>query len=312
MAALLPDTPIEIVLSGASVLLTGVGLWLMYSPPNSDLGLSEPQKSRTLGGVILGVVLCVSLVWLDRSYIGAKAVASLLSESASIREELSSAKRVYSLNFEIVGAPASVSGLKMLNGVDPFQLIPGARVIGKAANVPLGSYSITAPPIEDPEALPNGALHPDIDLLARLGVDVIVAPNQLEFESRIEEVTGSNLVIHFLPQIAEGHVADVDVRGLSGVSFERCFPSEPESDTTNLTIRQIWLPGWIVQADGQRVAVGPDSLGLVTATVPSGCHVINIAYQPMADIVGMVISGLTVVVVIFLAVWDVWNVQHNA
>ena len=90
------------------------------------------------------------------------------------------------------------------------------------------------------------------------------------------------------------------------VSYSRLSPNKilvetNTSEPTVLVISEAWFSGWNVQIDGYNTSIGSIS-NLLAVSLPTGKHTITFSYEPAAFEVGAVISLLSLLAVIAIAV----------
>jgi hypothetical protein len=226
---------------------------------------------------------------------------------------------VYSPSFTVLPHQAEQGGLLTLHGINPFQLAWSAEVIDTAAGVTGDGYSITAPRLppdsEDP-ATALRAVHPNVGLLAALGVERVVASYPIDtaglaapgadappFVYRVDEArplaylveTGTNpaLALDAMP-LASGR-AEVTM-----LTPNRVVVAAESSGDALLVLTQAWAPGWRAQVDGRPVEVRRVGGVVQGVMVSAGATRVELVYRPLADFVGLAISGSTA---LLLAAW---------
>jgi hypothetical protein len=214
---------------------------------------------------------------------------------------------VYSPSFALIGPAAARAGIPTLHGVDPFQLQSSATLIAQAAGAPLTAYSIVAPPLPPGEDNPATALRaatPDYDLLGDLGVAWIASAfpldgDRVHLQARWEEM--------YLYAVRDQD----DTLAECMVSPNRRFIT-PTAGSGPVIVVQAWAPGWQAWADGRPTPVRRTDEGLIAIEAPPGTRVIAMAYRPVADFVGMGITGATVLGLVIVAAIHKRGAKVNA
>lgn len=306
---LLPRVPPSVVGFGAALAGTGIGLWLMGRPQGTGL------KPRVMAGsaALIGT-LATSLLLLDRTLVEGHPLAEAESSDQALIAALGEfCDTVYSPSFHLLGPAAARAGIPILHGADPFQLRWSAEAIAQAAGVEWRGYSITAPPLPSGEQVEvttalRGA-HPDVDRLAVLGVRWVIASFALDAEGLplrgqvgdvyLYETSGGPPTL-ITPQQADAPLTPIAQRSHSTcgrhpnrllVASYDTLPAEG-SETAILVLPQAWAPGWRAWVDGQPAPVRRVGGVLIGVEVPAlGPHNVEVVYRPLADFVGVGITG---------------------
>lgn len=303
-ALALPDLPPVLVGAGAAVFGTGAGLWLAGGGL-ADLAAffdhSARRRGRLVGIGVLLVTLTLSLLGVDATLVRARSMADIGRPEQAIVDEIDgSCGSTFSPTFSLIGPAAAQARIATLHGVDPFQLQWSAESIAAAAGVEPDGYSVIAPPLPPGEIdLKNVNL--DVDLLQRLGVCWVVAGPGLSPDGmRLAAQTGGVSIYRLPAEQPEAGVTIIDSDLSAG---NNAFEAEVCSDTRlgRVVIRQAWAPGWLARVNGKPAStVAWNGLLAVEFEYSSGCHVVEVAYRPPADFIGMAITGVTGVA---LAAW---------
>ena len=239
-------------------------------------------------------------------------------DQALIEELRDNCNVVYSPSFALVGPTAARAGVRTLHGVDPFQLQWSTLAISQAAGVELTGYSIVAPPFPPGEDDPAAALrdvHPDTGLLAALGVRWVASEFPIEDDELLLAASvGSMYLYEVHREVGLLGMAEERSQLVGACSCGPCgeCPNQfqlvlPDSsvylEPGVLVVPQAWAPGWRAWVDGESIPVQRVDGALMGMEIPSdGEHVIKLAYQPVADFVGMGITGASV---LGLTAWGV-------
>ncbi len=305
--------PESLVSAGPILLGTGLGLWLARDPAG--------HGGQCAAGLGLGLLVLVTpLVWVDRTLVEGRPVAAIDAAERRLVEEMGGfCDRVYSPSFVLVGPVAVQSGIQTLHGVDPFQLVWSAEAVARAAGLSLQGYSITAPPLPEEAEDAGMALRdaqPDTSLLTALGVNWVISrfpihSDGLTFHSQVGDYylyeTQGGPPLFIPPDQVDAPLAAGNQRvhnacgGSPNQLLDASFDTLPYAGPVVLVIPQSWAPGWRAWVDGVPVPVQRVGGVLVGVELPSpGVHTVRIAYRPLADFVGMSVTGAAL---LFLLGW---------
>jgi hypothetical protein len=76
-----------------------------------------------------------------------------------------------------------------------------------------------------------------------------------------------------------------------------------------LVVTESWYPGWVARLDGVVAPVSPADLAFRAIVVPPGSHHIEFSYEPASVLIGLWISGSSVVV---MAAGGAWLLMRNS
>lgn len=310
-APALPGLPPVLVGTGAAVSGTSIGLWLAgggLADLAAFLDQSARRRGRLVGIGVLLVTLTLSLLGVDATLVRARSMADIERPEQAIIDQIDgSCGSTFSPTFSLIGPATARARIATLHGVDPFQLRWSAESIAAAAGVGLDGYSVIVPPLPPGEIdLKDVSLN--VDVLQRLGVCRVVAgPGLLPQGMQLAAQTG-DISIYRLP--AERLEAGVTIIDSDLSAGNNAFEAEVCSDARlgQVVIRQAWAPGWLARVDGKPASTAAwNGLLAVEMKHSSGCHVVEVAYRPPADFIGMAVTGMTVVA---LAGWLVFHRRH--
>ncbi len=209
----------RLVAAGAAGLLMACGVTLLVTGlidlPQSAAALMIAQ-GLGLAGVLLAVLLrrgrarvvAVSLIALTFADVAVTGVQWLewrgadewRAPYADLVAALEDADVVYSPSYALPQEVARVGGLRLFNGVDPFQLRAFVEAMEAASNVPVEGYSVVLPPlgaVESEDDLPfvNEGINPNPAELARWRVSHVIAAYEFDVVglTYVETVGGVNI-----------------------------------------------------------------------------------------------------------------------
>ncbi len=307
--AFLPEAPPNVRGFGAALAGTGIGLWLLSEPPGMELRLRVGGGSAVLIGTLVA-----SLLLLDRTLVEGRLLADVESSDEALITALGEfCDTVYSPSFVLIGPAAVRAGIPTLHGADPFQLRWSAEAIAQAAGVEWRGYSVTAPPLPSDERVEVAtdllSAHPDAERLAALGVRWVVASFPLHEKGLTPHGQVGALYLYETsggpPTLIAPQQVDAPLKPLAQRSHSACnrhpnrllaasYDTLPAGggETAVLVLPQTWAPGWRAWVDGQAVPVQRVGGVLVGVEVPAlGPHHVEVVYRPLADFVGMGLTG---------------------
>lgn len=279
-------------LTGAGAALTGTGLGLLVlgrgpSLPALRRWLPSVQPVWIGGGMILATLIA-SLLLVDRMLIEGRPLKEVNAGDTAILAQLPErCALIYSPSFDLLSPAAAEASIATLHGVDPFQLRGSAEAIARGAGVPVQGYSITAPPIPAGNQRPEHALAAtkiNYDALADLSVSVVVSRFPLTSERLGLNVASDSFYIYQLVQArTSACYAGPNRLTVTGVP-----------DDSRLILPVSWAPGWRASSGGKALAISSAS-GLLEVESPpgEGPFTVELRYRPLADYIGIMISGLT-------------------
>lgn len=303
----LPGLPRVLAGTGAAVFGTGTGLWLAGGG-TTDLAvffsLSARNLSKSVGRGVLLVTLTLSLLGVDLTLVRARSMASIERPEQTVIDVMGdSCGSIFSPTFDLIGPATARAGLATLHGIDPFQLRWSAENIAAAAGVGLDGYSVIAPPLPPGEIDPR-TIDLNFELLKVLGVCGVVSrqdvpPGELPVYAQLGDVD-----IYRIPDaqvtMPPGYALEVSPSlGTNTLEVEACS----DAGLTHIVIPQAWAPGWKAWVDAKPASTIPwNGLLAIGFDYSSGCHMVKASYRPLADFVGMGITGFTI---LGLAVWAI-------
>lgn len=151
-------------------LLLGIVLLLVL------YGRLNPQRLA----MVLLVLLALDTAWNGTGWVEWRGPEHWLAQQDELAQALGDAGRIYSPNVAVEQQVAAAYELRLLGGVDPFQLRGIVEAIALASGIPGDGYSVVQPPLADIESdadlgQANCAAQPDLELLAQWDVSYIVS-----------------------------------------------------------------------------------------------------------------------------------------
>jgi len=293
--ALIPKLPGAIAWLGGSLLGTGAGLALA-GPLRGEARSGPWSQSVWAGPFVLVATLAISLFGLDATLVIPHSVTDIEQPEQAIIARLDpGCKSVYSPTFELIGPATVEAGVVTLHGVDPFELLGSARYIATAAGVSLHGYSVIAPPMP-PGETDLSRVRPRLNLLQLAGVCDVVSSFPLDVSGLDATAHSGTETIYHIPALfgAPGFITwKPFVYGFAPATVQACVPQDEASPA--VIVPQSWAPGWRAWVDGQPAAVDSyqDDAMLSIPLGSGGCHQVALAYQPLPDLLGAIVSGLT-------------------
>lgn len=294
-AVVIPRIPGAIAWMGGSLAGTGVGLALSGAVGRGAGGTKSVRPGWIGAGVLLGT-LAVSLIGLDVTLIIPRPIAEIEQPEQAIIQRLDpGCKSVYSPTFELIGPATVEAGVDTLHGVDPFVLGASARLIATTAGVTQHGYSVIAPPMP-PGETDLSHVQPRLDLLRLAGICNVVSSFPLK-TAGLESVSqeGSVTIYRVTAGVdPKSTIWKPLVFGFQRASTQICF-ADGDTGSHNVIVPQSWAPGWRAWVDDQPIAPEryQDDAMLLIPVGKVGCHQVALAYQPAADLAGILVAGLT-------------------
>lgn len=295
----MPGLPPVISGTGLALLCTGLGVWV-GGGGLANMIPASPGRIAFLGCAFLVLVLAFSLLLVDLSLVEARSMEAIEKPEQALVDMIDPAcGLVYSPSFELIGPGAVQAGIATLHGVDPFQLAWSSETITGAAGTVWEAYSVIVPPMPPSEKTLQYT-QPNYDELAALGTCWIVAKYPLEGKrSELSKAVGETYVYRMQPggELVPGATVlpSTPITGPRPVKTNACFDVVSTGSPVWAIFPQSWAPGWRAWVDGRSVPVervGGIFVGFRVAT--DGCHEISVAYRPVADFIGLGVSGATV------------------
>jgi len=265
-----------------------------------------------LAGVLL--ILVLDLSFFDSRVFVKKSVQDVLGERGQVAEFIRSKEedlRTYSPSYSIPQQTAIQYGLHLTDGVDPLQLASYAEFMDQASGVPRDGYSVTLPPYANGEPATDNKLYsPDAGKLGLLNVGYVVSDYQLTVPGLIEEKTIGGVAIYknekkrFPAWVQSGAIANPDEfrpaeivqRSANQIRISATGPG-------TLVISEIIYPGWKLMVDGKPEKLTRQFSVLMGADLAPGRHDILLQYKPASVYFGLALSGLGMLVMI----WMIWG-----
>jgi hypothetical protein len=215
--------------------------------------------------------------------------------------------RVYSPSYSLGQETSILANLYRIDGVNPMLLLKYVKFFEIASGIPIRSYTVTLPPYQSGNPRIDNHLYlPSADAIGLLNGKYIVSEFPIGAEGfdlimRIEN-TWIYKNLRSLPrawlEMKTGLQKQVVIQHYSPNKI--IFSTEDEG---MLVLSEINYPGWRVWIDGVEHPV-QEINGLLRSTiVPPGNHVVEFVYIPSLFYIGMGVSIVTLVSLIFLYFW---------
>lgn len=192
---------VGVLFMGGTLAVVGVFwaafLWLLLAI-SACVVLRRSQWPAWLSGGLLVLLVGSELIWMDASLVVRRPAEELFADGWETATYLSTGGgRVYAPSFRPDPQVAAVSGLRIVNGVDPLQPADYAEFLIQAAGAAAedGVYSVTLPPLpagagddggESGVAKALAEAVPSSELLSVLDVDLVVSQFQIQSSQLIE------------------------------------------------------------------------------------------------------------------------------
>ena len=203
-----------------SAVLTGVAL--IAIPAARMVGVQFLFVGVLLGGLILVVLagkLSGQLLWValivvvvldaalgTRAWAEWRPLSDHITASSPLTDALKAARAelVYSPDYSLPQEAADTAGIRLLGGVDPFQIAAVTRSIREAGGVETTGYDVVVPPLTENSAYPNAGL------LADWGVTHVVAAVPVIAEGLEPETTIGDVTIYRNARLVSSGTDDLD------------------------------------------------------------------------------------------------------
>ena len=145
---------------------------------------------------------------------------------------------------------------------------------------------------ERPNALPPAWIVPQVEVLDDAGI--LARIHELDFDPRAGALVESSLAC------AGDGTGEVETlsRGINRVE------AQVQGGGGLLVFSEVYYPGWRAEVDGRPAPLARADYVLRAVCVPAGAHRVVLAYDPPLPKVGLAITGLTLLSVIGIAVWQ--------
>ncbi len=278
------------------------------------IAVLERNKSfKAKGALVLLIFLVFDLSVVNYQSIRKEKSEEVFSESQPIVEFLNAHSgyfRIYTPSYSIPQHIAAIHQIKMVNGVDPLILRSYQSFFVKASGVPIYSYSVTLPPFpnNDPKR-DNQNFSPDLELLSLLGVRFVLSEFELPSLIPYQVARFSETRIYENPYylgLAWLEIND-EKSPVGSLEIEANRISVRATGPGQLFISHIHFPGWVAFMDGLPVNFTQAYELFPVFSLPEGDHFIQLEFKPKFLTIGLVISVVAWLVVIFLLFINIVN-----
>lgn len=283
------------------------------------LGLNRRISTRTLA-LVLTIACLVDLIAVNRLSLDFHSRGEVFAQGQEAAEFITKDAvdtdfRVYSPSYSIPQHVAAEYHLELADGVDPLQLASYAGYMETATGVPTTGYSVTLPPFAEARpSVDNQSYAPDVARLGMLNVSYVVSEFPLQAEGLdLAAQFGSTFVYKnawSMPRawIWSGETlspAGGNVTPVSVVRSPNTIMIESVVGPGLLVLSEIDYPGWQARIDGHPVEIEPVEGLLRGLRLEEGSHAVELRFCPMPVYLGMGVSGLTWLLLIFYSrVWQ--------
>jgi hypothetical protein len=261
------------------------------------------SPSNFLMGISVLIFLEIGLV-AKTSFIN-KPVAHTVDESTITHLNMEPGERLYSPSFSIAQDQAISENLFLVDGIHPVQSISYVQFLSQASGVEADQYSVVQPPLKTGNPnVDNRDVKPDPALLERLNTRFVISGFPLDLAGWRVGENGPEIWIYESPNPTEFPILNDNGQGRA-VEIIRYSPNRVDYKVEGPgTIRTAELnyPGWTATVDGKRADLDLE-MGIFRAiTVPAGSHRVVMVYQPWWTYLGIGISILTLMGLVWAAV----------
>jgi hypothetical protein len=246
--------------------------------------------------------------------------------------------RVYSPSYSLPQPAVSQAGLRQIDGVEPVHLADYDRFIALAGGYDDSTFGVTVPPFPEGVPVEEAYRHtmPNLRLLGLLSGRYLAAAFPMNLPGLVlrrqkegtwiyenEIALPQTYVVHqteTMPQeqmwerlkmLEPSQLALVEEAPvLSGI--EGATPAEVTTYSPNrlvveakldlpglLVVSEIWYPGWKALDNGDETSIVRANVVLRGVHLEPGHHIVEFEYRPWTVQVGMVLSSITVLALIF-------------
>jgi hypothetical protein len=204
--------------------------------------------------------------------------------------------RLYSPSYSIPQELAAEYGWKLAEGIHPMQLETYNQYLQKASGVETNQYNVVQPALATGNpALDNQQAVPDLQLLARLNVEWIVADfpvqgmiNPPDFKDKTTWIyKNPDYLIYPRVMGSAGNVEEVKILNETPNRVEY----EANGSAGLVRTSDLVYPGWTVSVNQKTAQIKQDGI-FRAVEVPAGNNFVVFEYRPLILITGAVISVL--------------------
>lgn len=221
--------------------------------------------------------------------------------------------RVFSPTYAISQQTAEESGIQLAEGVNPMQIGDYVKYFEKASGIPYNSYSVVTPPLIETIS-ENGVQKydigkPDTKVLGQLNVRYLILDTELFKTNGWQLISSSKGQWLYQNQNELPRAYLLDNNGniqRAGVVVEKYTPNEIIISTKdgmgNLVLSEVYYPGWRVWVDGVEKPIGLYEGIFRMIALAGGTHQIVFKFMPASLLVGLFISGITLILLLTITI----------
>lgn len=314
--------------TGIFILLLGAGIWIMqHQVTNSILRLVilSPgyfmslillirYRKKIIPLVIFGMVALLDLYFTDITLFTSRPLNGLDDAKAvEIIKNDEGKFRVFSPSYSISQEIAGKVSIQLVEGVNPMQLNDYVQFLEKATGIPYDAYSVVIPPLLE-KSIDNDIHNyevgePESKSLGLLNVRYIIQNKQIKDSDGWQLLTSSDgsWIYRNLAELPRAYLLGIDGTAfMSDVLEERYTPNEISISTSNgagnLVLSEIFYPGWQAWVDGVKRPIIEYKGIFRSIELNQGAHLIIFKYQPKSVFFGLLISGITLLALLGIAI----------
>ena len=260
-----------------------------------------PLRWQAFGWVAL---LALDLALVDLSEIESRPSAPV--ENATVAELASRLtpsvpERAYSPSYSLPQPAAALSGLELVDGINPLQLRGLRDFMAAATSFDMDEYSVTLPPFPEGDPRLPWGVRPDPVLLGRLNVGYLVSAYPVEAEGwGFAGVSGGEYLYRNAlarPRAwVELEAADGSWRPVSRLTWTPNRILIEAEGPGRLVISEMSYPGWQVRVNGAEQDLEQGFEPLRSLSLPAGDQQVELFFRPWTVYAGAAITVVTLAV----------------
>ena len=284
----------------AALLCTAL-LWI-----HSRVRRAVPLRWQAFGWVAL---LALDLALVDLSEIESRPTAP--AENATVAEVAarltpSVPERAYSPSYSLPQPAAALSGLELVDGINPLQLRGLRDYMAAATGFDMDEYSVTLPPFPEGDPRRPWGVQPDPVLLGRLNVGYLASAYPVEGEGwGFAGVSGGEYLYR---NVSARPRAWVELEAAAGswrpVGKLAWTPNRiliEAEGPGRLVISEMSYPGWQVRLNGAEHELEQGADPLRSISLPAGAQQVELFFRPWTVYAGAAVTLVTLA--ILSALW---------
>jgi len=220
--------------------------------------------------------------------------------------------RIYTPSYSLTQEEAAFWNINQINGIDPMQLSEYVNYFSKASGVKHDNYSVTLPSfINGNPITANKMSCPDLEKIIKLNVGFVISDFELtNCDGFKDPQFVNNKFVYktkFIFQVAYFE------SGIDGVSLEKYSANQISLSSNQggrLVFSELFYPGWKAFVDGQEIQIGKKDI-FRYIDLASGKHFVELKFKPDYVNYVLLIQILSLLVVLFLLIWENINVHKE-